>query len=151
MNYGLLWFRNGVQDAQAPTTYQAPSWSWASRNESIAFMLDRYTYQHRSTFDSTLAASIQPISDRFDAVNVGILRISGLVKTVSCCGSRLCISELYLDPELDLVVDILDADRERIGTGYIDSLHDYQTVLSPNTCTAVWISKWTVMTNNGQT
>lgn len=62
------------------------------------------------------------------------LAISALFKEVTCQASRRVVP--YKDPRLDLVVDIFDADAERIGTGFLDNLDD-----SNCACTALWITE----------
>jgi hypothetical protein len=72
LGYGLLWFKDGFLGSERPT-YQAPPWSWASQNGSIAFMVERDAVRQGSTFDARIAPEMHLVNDRFGAVTRGSL------------------------------------------------------------------------------
>ncbi|PHH59907.1 hypothetical protein CDD81_2395 [Ophiocordyceps australis] len=87
----LLWAANwhvnrGISHHSRPSTYLAPSWSWASVRGPVHYLswVNGYWYTFNAHPDSAFVpslvnVSLQPSSDVYGAVNHGLLTIQGKV------------------------------------------------------------------------
>ena len=92
----LSWYTDQPRKFR-PSTYRAPSWSWASVDGPISYFSDRYLTYWRDFSNSVVSSEVENSSpDEFGQVRSGSIRITGPLKTFTCTYNP---HQTYQDPE----------------------------------------------------